>query len=525
MTESLLPFTAPWPSSTASLALLIPVAVIGVQVVRGIVQRRKESKGFPLPPGPKPLPLLGNVLSMDTVELFNSFTEWHADYGDIVYSRVLNQDVIILGKHPLACDLLEKRSQIYSDRPFIATLKPFGLDFDFAFTPYGDHWRLCRRIFHQTFRDDVAITFRPMQLRRARQLVVNMLDEPDQYAIHYTTFSAAIALSAVYDYEPSPRNDPIVQTVNQFHEVCMSGTTPGKAILLKVFPFLLHIPDWFPGSSLKREAKHSREWARKLIDTPYQYVQKRMGTISENPAFSMVSDHITRMQQYDEPYRSKYETALKHASATAVIGAAGTTSAVLMVFTLAMVQNPHVWKRAQAEIDAVIGMDRLPELDDRSSLPYVEAVLRETMRWQPVAPVAAPHATTQSDIYNGAVIYGNIWGMSRDEVRYPNAKKFIPERFLTAEGTLTNDDPAEFIFGFGRRICPGRPTADASLWPAIVTMLATLNFSLAKDVDGNDITVDPKYFNGTTRHPEAFLCDIAPRSRISKATLERALAN
>ncbi|KIK80526.1 hypothetical protein PAXRUDRAFT_15742 [Paxillus rubicundulus Ve08.2h10] len=459
---------------------------------------------------------------MDTVELFNTFAEWHAEYGDIVHSRVLNQDVIILGKQPLACDLLEKRSQIYSDRPFIATLKPFGLDFDFAFTPYGDHWRLCRRIFHQTFRDDNVVTFRPMQLRRARQLVVNMLDQPDQYAFHYATFSAAIALSAVYDYEPSPRSDPIVQTVDKFHEVCMSGTTPGKAVLLGLFPFLLQIPDWFPGSSLKREAKRSREWASKLIETPYQYVQKRMAV---NPTFSMVSDHITRMQQYDEPYRGKYETALKHASATAVIGSTGTTSAVLLVFTLAMVQNPHVWKRAQAEIDALTGMDRLPELDDRPSLPYIEAVLRETLRWQPVAPVAAPHATTQSDVYNGAVIYPNTWAMSRDEVRYTNAKKFIPERFLTAEGTLTNDDPAEFIFGFGRRICPGRSTADASIWIAIVTMLATLNFSLAKDADGNDITVDPKYFNGTTRHPEPFPCDITYRSHINKTTLERSLTN
>ncbi|KAF8835353.1 hypothetical protein BDN67DRAFT_984672 [Paxillus ammoniavirescens] len=81
MTESLLPFTVPRPSSTASLALLVPVAVIGKQVVRGIIRRRQESKGFPLPPGPKPLPLLGNVLSMDTVELFNSFAECYANYG------------------------------------------------------------------------------------------------------------------------------------------------------------------------------------------------------------------------------------------------------------------------------------------------------------------------------------------------------------------------------------------------------------------------------------------------------------
>ena len=58
-----------------------------------------------------------------------------------------------------------------------------------------------------------------------------------------------------------------------------------------------------------------------------------------------------------------------------------------MSFTLAMVENPHIWKRAQAEIDAVLGLDKLPEFEDRQSLPYVDAIVRETYRWKPVAPL------------------------------------------------------------------------------------------------------------------------------------------
>ena len=89
-----------------------------------------------------------------------------------------------------------------------------------------------------------------------------------------------------------------------------------------------------------------------------------------------------------------------------------------MTFTLAMVKNPRVWKRAQAEIDAVLGIDRLPEFEDRQSLPYVAAIMRETFRWKPVGPLGAwlessfhaevyphaegvAHATTSSDVYNG----------------------------------------------------------------------------------------------------------------------------
>lgn len=70
------------------------------------------------------------------------------------------------------------------------------------------------------------------------------------------------------------------------------------------------------------------------------------------------------------------------------------TSSTLLSFTLAMVKNPRVWKRAQAEIDAVIGTDRLPEYEDRPSLPYVEAIIRESLRWKPVAPIGAFSGTT-----------------------------------------------------------------------------------------------------------------------------------
>ncbi|KAF8840184.1 cytochrome P450 [Paxillus ammoniavirescens] len=529
------------PSATA-LAFLVPVSVVALDTIRRLVRSRRERKGSPLPPGPTPLPLLGNALSVDIEEPWKTYTEWRAAYGDVLYARLLDQEFVILNTQSGAVELLEKRSQNYSDRPFIATLEPYGMGFNFILDQHGDQWRLCRRIFHQTFRADTAFAFRPMQLRRARQMIVNLIDDPDQYASHYSTFSAAVALSAVYDYEPSPRNDPIVHIIHRFLEASIPAVTPEKSLLLKVFPFVLHIPDWLPGSSVKREARTASDWATKMVEIPYQYVLKRME--ASDPVFSMVSDHIARMQQSDESYHADYTSALKRASASAILGSAETTSSVILNFTLAMVQNPHVWKRAQAEIDTVLGMDRLPDFDDRPSLPYVEAILRETMRWRPITPLI-PHAASSSDVYKGfyipkgmscvctkippshiinitgATIVANIWAISRDELRYPNATQFIPGRFLTAEGTLTDDDPAEYTFGFGRRTCPGRHTANSSVWSAIATMLATLEFCLATDAEGKDITFEPKYVNGLACHPDIFPCRISPRSHINKASLER----
>ena len=126
--------------------------------------------------------------------------------------------------------------------------------------------------------------------------------------------------------------------------------------------------------------------------------------------------------------------------------------------------------------------------------------------------------------------------MSHDEARYPDAEKFIPERFLNAEGMLTDDNPADFIFGFGRRRCPGNPehhnhkvsahaqaslslsghyAADASVWSATVTMLATLDFNLAKDADGNDITFKATFKNGATQYVQSRSRPLVPSYTIS----------
>ncbi|KAF8554028.1 hypothetical protein OG21DRAFT_1509449 [Imleria badia] len=104
-----------------------------------------------------------------------------------------------------------------------------------------------------------------------------------------------------------------------------------------------------------------------------------------------------------------------------------------------------------------------------------------------------------------------------------DTEQFIPERFLGAEGMLIDDTP-DFAFGFGRRVCPGRYTAEASMWSAFATMLATLDFNLAKDAGGKDIEFEVKYMNGMARHTLTFPCHINPRAHISKAALERVLA-
>ncbi|KAG2076404.1 cytochrome P450-like protein, partial [Suillus decipiens] len=109
-----------------------------------------------------------------------------------------------------------------------------------------------------------------------------------------------------------------------------------------------------------------------------------------------------------------------------------------------------------------------------------------------------------------------------DEKHYPNASCFVPERFINVNGISTGGDPAQFVFSFGRRICPdlGQYAADASLWSAIVTILATLDISSAKDGQGKDINFTPKFTTGLSRHPMIFPCSISTRSHIHSGLVD-----
>ena len=144
-----------------------------------------------------------------------------------------------------------------------------------------------------------------------------------------------------------------------------------------------------------------------------------------------------------------------------------------------MTQYPEVQRKAQLELDTVVGRDRLPEFSDLDSLPYIRAIVKELLRWHVVVPIGLPHRVVADDEYNGYFIPGgatilvNVWhvaifshqvmtfmplhrGISRDPAVYPEPERFIPERFLNSDGQfdVQGRDPSDLVFGFGRRSVP-----------------------------------------------------------------------
>ncbi|KAG1840995.1 cytochrome P450 [Suillus subalutaceus] len=451
-------------------------------LVGAVCYVREKRKVLPLPPGPRPMPIIGNIRGIDINAPWLAYTEWGKQYGDIVYSHLFGQHIIVINSEKVAIELLEKR-------PELPTNNLLGFDFNTILMRYGARWRRQRRIFHQAFRAEASLGYRPMQQQKAKQLMCNMLDTPEEFVNHIRVFSSSVIMSASYDYD-TKYDDPLVALIGTSLELAVQELRPEVAAVFIAFPSLLRLPAWFPGMSIKKKAIQSREWVREWMDDPFQYVLKRM---AEGTAQSCIVS-------------------------TPSDGSAEKTDSVLQIFILAMVLFPEVQMKAHALIDAVVGTSRLPTFEDRSSLQYIDAILRETLRWHPILPLSVSHASVDSDMYEGyyipkgAIIMPNVWAMSQNEEKYPNPSQFSPERFLNADGNL-NDDTVDMAFGFGRRICVGRHFADASVWIAMSGLLAMFTFSKRIGADGEAIEFEPQWFSGIATHPLPFPCSVIPRLR------------
>ncbi|KAJ6511703.1 cytochrome P450 [Mycena vulgaris] len=271
----------------------------------------------------------------------------------------------------------------------------------------------------------------------------------------------------------------ILRIPDQFlHHIRWYGSHKSHGITVRF------IPEW-TGVAFQQDAKKFRKTMVALRDDPYNMVKRQIAQGMAKPSFSASLIERDVNPSLEQELRYKWASVGLYSD---------------------------VQKKAQEELDTVVGRDRLPSFQDRANLPYLNAIITEVYRWNPVGPLALPHRSTQDDVYNGfhipagSIVFANSWGILHDSSLYPSPDEFIPERFmrdpLSAEGT--NPDPRRFAFGYGRRGCPGQDLADDSLFICAAMTLAVFDLRLEESTF--------EYSPSIISHPKPFRCTITPRS-------------
>ncbi|KAI9457532.1 cytochrome P450 [Russula earlei] len=494
------------------LDLLVLVASLTAFFAIRDFQRRG---GIPYPPGPPPLPLIGNLFDIPKEFAWLQFSALAKKYGDVISFRVFGQVIVVLNTSKATKELFEKRGEIYSDRPTVPFHEMMGWQWNVTLARYTDDWRQARKLLDRGLRPGAIAAYRPLQETKARVLLTQLLENPNEWEAHLGYLLGTVIMGMGYGYEVQGRNDRKIDVARKMARLGADTVLPG-ALLVNDLPFLRHIPEWLPWFSYKPLARYGYDIGQEVLHAPMAFVKE--GILNGTAQPSLALEGLQEMENLKGQEREKADEAL--AGALASMYAAGTDtvhSVFIMSFFVAVLLHPAIQKIAQQELDMVTKRERLPTFEDRPALPFVDAICKEVLRWRPVVPLAVPHATTKDDVYEGlfipkgTMVFGNVWAMFHDPEMYPEPDSFIPGRFLNADGSLREDPLLMSAFGFGKRICPGRHVVDGTFFIIIASLLSVFNIEKGQDADGGPEGFT--YIGGAISRPHSFRCSIIPRDK------------
>ncbi|KAK7453396.1 hypothetical protein VKT23_011659 [Stygiomarasmius scandens] len=484
----------------------------------------KKSNSGHYPPGPRGIPILGNVFQLDTVNPWHTFVKWKDLYGPMIYLNVAGQSIVILNSKKVVDDLFERRSAKYIDRHRFIMLEKVTGDSNIAFMRAGERWRKMRRASDHALGARISSKYHRTQTNESIILAHGILNRPDTWLSQVERTSSSIALSLVYDLPPlQSLDDPTVIFMNNYVEHIGQVAMPGN-FLVDVFPILEYLPKFL--AKWKRDAEKDFEKYDDRFEKLFLKVKNEAEKGNEQrPSFSLSLAENQKQHKMPDQDCAWLAGALYSAGHE-------TTATTMTWFMFSMIQFPDVQAQAQEELDRVVGRSRLPSFADIKHLPYIQAIVKEILRWRPAVPTGVPHIPTEDDYYEGYFIpKGTIcipctWAINRDpDVYGSDADGFRPERHLDEHGHLKDEtSEGHSTYGFGQRICAGRHVANNGLYIQIAMILWTLRLEAPLDNNGNPLKpdVNAEDSNGIFNRPPPFKVIATPRSQDAEAIIQLA---
>ncbi|KAI1385914.1 putative cytochrome P450 [Hypoxylon trugodes] len=467
-------------SDVKAWVLGLLAAVIVARLIVSFVRR----PSLPLPPGPKPAPLIGNLHQLPKSLQWLHLYHWSKKYGPLMHLSMGGQPMIVLSTHQAAHDLLSKRSARYSDRPrmvMAGELVTRGMHM--LLRQYDDRYRLHQRMEAPVLTLRAASSYRPLQDLESRQLLFDVLGEWDKFGEkgidfhhHHERAMASFIYCLNYGFRLKTGHEKEIMDGKRVQaEFARTGQV--GAYIVDSFPSLNYLPRFL--APWKREAEGLYELERQL----------HVGNLNKglsNPGWNFSKYMKASPEGKDMPTEEL-------AFDLGILADAGldTSTVALDWFIVAWITSGSRWvAKAQKLLDEVVGKGRLPTFEDRPKLAYIDAIASETLRWRPVVVGGVPHFTKTQDSYMdyhipaNCIMLANPFAITRDESVFgDDVDAFIPDRWLVDEEPKeTSIDACGFNvtalkdlphtgFGFGRRVCTGRIIARNQLFIQMARML------------------------------------------------------
>ncbi|KAJ7607948.1 cytochrome P450 [Roridomyces roridus] len=473
-----------------------------------------DKEGNNIPAGPKGFPILGSFFSLTQYPEV-TLDQWAKKFGDLYSLWLGNQLFVIVSSPEIVKDLIVTNGAVFSSRKemYVKSQTVF-VGRGITATPYNDRWRKHRRIASTWLNQRAVDSYTNILDSEATVLIKAMYQEsrggqvPINPQPHAGRASLNNMLSIVFGTRTGSIYHPLVGQALKISREFMNVTGP-MSNLVDFVPFLQNLPN---PMRQRGEKLH-----QKLVDT-------YGGMIKDIDSRMQMGEGVpdclakTMIESKNEEEMDDLDMAIL--ASAFMIGGVETTAAIMQWFSALIPAYPEIQKRAHEELDRVVGRDRMPTVDDEKNLPFCHAIVKEVERCHNPFWLGTPHVASDDFTYKGnfipkgTVVVLNTFTMHHDPTRHANPDKFDPERYirdnLTSAESANLADPYErdhWMFGAGRRICPGMIVAEREIWLTISRML----WAFTMEALPNE-PIDLKEYDGLSgRSPVPFRVNLIPR--------------
>ncbi|XP_040847769.1 cytochrome P450 2C3-like isoform X1 [Ochotona curzoniae] len=442
-----------------------------------------------LPPGPTPLPIVGNLLQLNNKNISKSLSRLAKEYGPVFTLYFGMKPTVVLYGYEAVKEALMDRGEEFSGRGPFPVLDRVAKGLGIVFSS-GEIWKETRR-FSLTVLRNMGMGKKTVE-DRIQEEALCLIEElrktngaPCDPGLLLFCVPCNVICSIIFNNRFDYGDEKFQSLIKYFHENFALSATRWIQ-LYNSFPMLHYLP-----------GSHHQLFKNVAAQIKFisEKVQEHQQSLDVNDPRDFIDYFLIKMEK--EKHKEQSEFTMENLLITVWdVFSAGTdtTSTTITFGLLLLLKHPEIAAKAQEEIERVIGRHRSPCMQDRSRMPYTDAVIHEIQRYVDLVPNNVSHAVTRSiefrgyHIPKGTEILPSLTSVLYDDKEFPNPEKFDPGHFLDASGNFKKSD--YFMpFSTGKRACVGEGLARMELFLVLTTILQ--HFTLKSLVDPKDIDTTP----------------------------------